>query len=202
MATAEQMAKSICIDKQGVFALLWDATEDLVRALLILNAALGEMSKRALLLAPGSQSVVALRSLIATRVSISETNEDGAAKAAPVPASELWLMFLQQASYEAVGPLLNGWRSSLRQSYGTILIIRHADFDPFQRWAPDLASFIGPRIFNASNLLSLFSNNTGKKVKAKLPEEWTRILAELPGTMPSEETIREWITASAPDSNG
>jgi hypothetical protein len=199
MATAEQMAKSIDIEKQGVFALLWDAKEDLVRALVVLNAVLREMPKKALLLAPGSQSVVVLRTLIETRVIISETSENADAKPSQVPDSELWLMFLQQASYEVVGPLLNGWRSSLRQSYGTILIIRHADFEPFQRWAPDLASFIGPRIFSASNLLSLFSKNTRKKVKAKLPEEWSRILAELPGTMPPEDTVREWIKASAPD---
>src|ERR1700687_3797950 len=107
MATAEQMAKSICIERQGIFALLWDAKEDLVHALLILNAALGEMPKRALLLAPGSQSAIALRSLIETRVIISETSEEADANAAPVPISELWCMFLQQASYEAVGPLLN-----------------------------------------------------------------------------------------------
>ncbi len=201
MATAEQMAKSIRLENQGVFALLWDAKEDLVRALLILNATLGEMPKRALLLAPGSESVVALRSLIETRVIISETGEEADANPAPVPICELWLLFLQQASYAAVGPLLNGWRSSLRQSHGTILIIRHADFEPFQRSAPDLASFIGPRIVNASNLLSLFSNNTRKKLKAKLPEVWTRILAELPGTMPPDETIREWIAASSPDAN-
>src|SRR5258708_6413700 len=131
MATAEQMAKSISIEKQGVFALIWDAKEDLVRALLILNAGLSEMPKRALLLAPGSQSVLAIRSLIETRVIISETGEEPDTEAAPLPRSELWFMFLQQASYEAVGPLLNGWRSSLRQSLGTILIIRHADFEPF-----------------------------------------------------------------------
>src|SRR5260221_8707415 len=110
MATAEQMAESICIEKQGVFALLWDAKEDLVRALLILNAALSEVPKKALLLAPGSQSVVALRTLIETRVIISDICEETNAKATPIPASELWLLFLQQASYEAVGPLLNGWR--------------------------------------------------------------------------------------------
>jgi hypothetical protein len=197
MATAEQMAKSICIEEQGVFALLWDAKEDLVRALLILNAALGNVPTRALLLAPGSQGVGSLRNLIETRVIISETGDETDTKVAPVPVRELWLMFLQQASYTEVGPRLNGWRSSLRQSYGTILIIRHADFEPFQRSAPDLASFIGPRIFNASNLLSLFSNNTRKKLKTKMPEEWTRILDELPGIMPPDETISEWIKASS-----
>jgi len=179
-----------------------DAKEDLVRALLVLSAALDEVPIRALLLVSGSQSGVALRSLIETRVILSETSEEADTNAAPSPVSELWIRFLQQASYEALGPLLNGWRSSLRQSHGTILIIRHADFEPFQRSAPDLASFIGPRIFNASNLLSLFSNNTRKKLNSKLPEEWTKILDELPGKMPPDKTIREWITASAPDANG
>jgi len=202
MATAEKLAQSIRIERQGVFALLWDAKDDLVQTLLVLNAVLGDLPKRALLLAPGSQSVLALRELIETRVIISEKDGDVNATPMPVPASELWFVFLQQASYEAVGPLLNGWRSSLREPCGTLLIMRHADFEPFQRWAPDLSSFVGPRIFNASNLLSLFSNNTRKKMKTQLPEEWSRILAELPGTMPADENIRAWIAACSSDAKG
>jgi hypothetical protein len=196
MATAEQMATSIRLEKQGVFALLWDAKEDLVRALLILNAALIDIPKRVLLLAPGNQSVSALRSLIETRVIISEPKEEAAEHATQAPATELWLMFLQQASHQVVGPLLNGWRSSLRQAYGTVIIARHVDFERFQRAAPDLASFIGPRIYNASNLLSLFSDETRKHLKVTLPAEWIEILVELPGAMPTDETIREWIAGS------
>jgi len=196
MATAELMAKSIQLEKQGVFVLLWDAKEDLVRALLILNAALVDIPKRAILLAPGTQSVSALRSLIETRVIISEPEEQVAEHVVQAPATELWLVFLQQASHQAVGPLLNGWRSSLRQAYGTILIARHVDFEHFQRAAPDLASFIGPRIYNASNLLSLFSDETKKHLHVTLPTEWIKILVELPGAMPSDETLREWIAGS------
>ena len=196
MATAEQMATSIRLEKQGVFALLWDAKEDLVRALLILNAALIDIPKRALLLAPGNQSVSALRSLIETRVIISEPKEEAAELTTQLAATELWLIFLQQASHQVVGPLLNGWRSSIRQAYGTVIIARHVDFERFQRAAPDLASFIGPRIYNASNLLSIFSDETRKHLNVTLPAEWIKILVELPGAMPTDETIREWIAGS------
>jgi hypothetical protein len=202
MPTAEQMAKSISLEKQGVFALLWDAKEDLVRALLILNAALHDIPKRALLLAPGSQSVSALRTLIETRVIIADPDEVAVGAPAAAPARELWLVFVQQASSQAVGPLLNGWRSSLRQAYGTIIIARHIDFERFQRAAPDLSSFIGPRIYNASNLLSLFSDDIKKHLSLTLPTEWVKILVELPGAMPPDDTIREWIVGSSSESNG
>jgi hypothetical protein len=60
-----------------------------------------------------------------------------------------------------------------------------------------LASFIGPRIYNASNLLSLFSDETKKQLNPTLPTEWTKILVELPGEMPPEESIREWISGNS-----
>jgi hypothetical protein len=197
MATAEQLATSISLEEHGVFALLWDAKEDLVRALLVLNAALSNVPKRALLLAPGLQSTAALRELIETRVAIPEPEDESVECASALPPNELWLMFLQQASYEAVGPLLNGWRRAFRQGPGTLLIARYVDFEPFQRAAPDLASFIGPRIYNASNLLSLFSDSTRKHLSVLLPADWIRILMALPGTMPSEESIRDWIAGSS-----
>jgi hypothetical protein len=196
MASAERMATSIRLENHGVFTLLWDAKEDLVRALLILNAALFDIPKRALLVAPGNESVSSLRSLIETRVVISVAKEEADEHATNAPATELWLMFLQQASHQVVGPLLNGWRSSLRQPYGAVIIARHLDFERFQRAAPDLASFIGPRIHNASNFLSVFSDETRKHLKPTLPAEWIKILLELPGAMPSDEAVREWIADS------
>ncbi|HEV3384183.1 MAG TPA: hypothetical protein VG097_05175, partial [Gemmata sp.] len=115
---------------------------------------------------------------------------------------ELWLLFLQQASYQVVGPLVNGWRSLFREEHGTVIIIRYVDFEPFQRAAPDLASFIGPRIYNASNLLSLFSDTTKKQLEVTLPQKWLKILVELPGAMPSDESIRDWIAGDASVANG
>lgn len=196
MATAEQMANSIHLEQHGVFALLWDAKDDLVRALLILNTVLSDIPKRALLLAPGGQLTYALRSLIESRVMFLENGEEAPEGAEQCTTFELWILFLQQASSQAVGPVLNGWRSSLRKAPGTILIIRHGDFEPFQRAAPDLASFIGPKIYNASNLLSLFSGNTKKRLSTELPTEWNTILDELPGVMPSRASIGDWIAGS------
>ena len=193
MATAERMAESIRIEGQGVFALLWDAKEDLVRALLLLDAALHDVPKRSLLLTPGGGAVDALRRLIETRVVIRAGDADGEQRQAT--AHELWYLYLQQALSELVGPWLNGWRSPLRQRPGAILVIRHADFEPFQRSAPDLASFVGPRIHNASTMLSTASAATLGRLGARLAGPDADILRELPGNMPHENELRQWIAA-------
>jgi len=59
------------------------------------------------------------------------------------PAHPLWELFLQQAVGKEVSLRLNGWRRPLSEPKGTLLVVRTADFDEFQRDAPDLASFIG-----------------------------------------------------------
>lgn len=194
MATAERMANSMRIEGQGVFLLLWDAKEDLVRALLAMKAVLYDVPMKSLLLTPGSVALHALRRLIETREVIPVQSSDDEQEQ-PKPATELWLLYLQQASSESLGPWLNGWRGVLRQSPGTILVVRHGDFEPFQRSAPDLASFVGPRIYNASTMLSVFSQPTLDRLDPGLPKSDVEILSELPGTMPEEDQLRRWIAA-------
>jgi hypothetical protein len=80
-----------------------------------------------------------------------------------------------------------------------MLVIRHADFDPFQRSAPDIASFVGPRIYDASTMLSVFSRETYRRLRNRLPDEIEAILARLPGTAPSEQDVANWIKANPPD---
>jgi hypothetical protein len=190
------MADSVRIEGQGVFVLLWDAKEDLVRALIVVNAALHDVPKRSLLLTPGNVVVRALRRLIETRVVIPGETTGGDTQAQAYSGQELWCLFLQQASSERVGPWLNGWRGLLRQPRGTILIIRHADFEAFQRSAPDLASFVGPRIYNASTMLSMVSQATLERIEPRITGPDADILLELPGTMPDENELRRWTAAS------
>jgi hypothetical protein len=198
MATAERMAESIQLEGQGISALLWDAKEDLVRTLLVLNAALHDVPKRSLLLTPGDATVCALRQAIETRVLIAPEDREADGESDRHAAQELWLFYLQQASSEVVGPWLNGWRVSLCLSPGTVCVIRHADFQPFQRHAPDLASFIGPRIYNASTMLSLVSPRAFERLRPTLPEADAEIVAALPGAAPPEDELRGWIAACAP----
>lgn len=178
--------------------LLWDAKEDLVRALLVLRAALNDVAIRMLLLAPGVESAARLRELIEPPDSIRPDAGEGEGLPPGGSQRELWLLFLQQASSEVFGPLLNGWRTPLRQAPGTILAVRRADFDSFQRHAPDLASFVGPRIYDASTMLSVVSDAVQKRLQTHLPPEFARLLAELPGTTPDESELRRWIEACAP----
>jgi len=80
-----------------------------------------------------------------------------------------------------------------------MLVIRHADFNPFQRNAPDIASFVGSRIFDASTMLSVFSKTTYERMRTTLPSEIQTILARLPGASPDEKEIVRWIESNPPD---
>jgi hypothetical protein len=165
------MAQSLRLEPQGVFVLLWDAKEDLVRALLVLRAAFEDVPTRCLLLTPGTRSEAILREMIESRLGEFEGR----------PPGHLWFLFLQQASSKVVGPLLNGWRTPLRQAPGTILVIRRADYNAFQKDAPDLASFIGPRVYDASTMISVVSREVYKHLQPIVPSEFAVLLADLPG---------------------
>jgi hypothetical protein len=82
-----------------------------------------------------------------------------------------------------------------------MLVIRHADFDPFQRNAPDIASFVGSRIYDASTMLSVFSRPIYERMQTRLPDEIQTILARLPGAPPDETEIAQWMESNSPDDN-
>lgn len=109
-----------------------------------------------------------------------------------------WMLFIQQANSREIGPRMNGWRKPLAEAPGSLLLIRHADFDTFQRHAPDLVSFVGPRIYSASNMLSIFSDKTYQNMDVDLFDPLPAILRHLPGEQPGKEGILEWIEAYAP----
>jgi hypothetical protein len=192
MATAESLAFSIREEKHGVHTLLWDDAHDLVRALLVLRAALRDIPVYSILMS-GEQSYPELQKYINARCPINGTIEGTAI--GDVSAPSLAFIFIPQASSKQTGSWLNGWRSPLSEPLGTVLFVRHADFDAFQRAAPDLSSLVGPRIHDASTMLSIISDETAAKFSTTLPDEWSRILAQLPGTRPTEAEIESWLDA-------
>ena len=197
MATAEQLAKSIQLDGQGVHVLLWDHQDDLVRALIVLFAALHDTPLQPLLLASAQASVSDLRKIFELRPQEKDsvTSEEDSL----VPSRQsLLVLFLQQATSSSIGPWLNGWRSALAEKPGALLVVRHADFLDFQRNAPDLASFFASKAFDTSSMLSIWSASTAKRMKTLLPREVVGILGKLPGKMPSGKDIESWVREHPP----
>jgi hypothetical protein len=199
MSTAEYFANSVLLEGAGVHAITWEEKEDLVRALIIILAVFSDVKMSPLLLKSLSRSEKDLRSIFEIRA-ISENEFDSAEDKAASKRDEVLLLFLDQAVSNSIGPLLNGWRSALAESPGTIMVIRTADFIGLQRYAPDLASFIGPKLFDASTMLSLWSTKTSERIKPQLPDDVSRILNKLPGEYPSKKGITEWIRAHPPTS--
>jgi hypothetical protein len=184
MSTAEELAFSIREERRGAHVLLWDDQGDLARALLIFRAALGAVPIEPMLLASTKDAGI-LGVKISARSS-GDTNESGQ------PSRALWLIFLQQASAILIGPWLNGWRGPLSEPPGTLLLIRHADYEPFQRAAPDLASYAGPRVYDAARMLSLASSQTISRIDLPLPGPIIEILRKLPGTLPPAGELEQW----------
>jgi hypothetical protein len=194
MTLIEQLASSLREEGRGIHALLWTDLGDLYRVLLITHAALGEMPIQPLLISNEATRIKELNDLIQARLR-DQVEYDGqqgqAADSFPFP-HPLWVLFFQQAVSKQVGPRLNGWRRPLSEPRGTLLVVRFADFIEFQRNAPDLSSFIGPRIYDASRMMMVCSRETLGKLKKDLPEPFESIIRQLPGTPPSAEEIADW----------
>ncbi len=198
MSTAEQLVFSISTERRSIHVLLWDDKNDLVRALLAFLAGLSELQTHALFISDADEDLAALRLLVESRISLGE-GESNLDQDPESTANLFWILFLQQASSNNVGPWLNGWRRPISEPPGSMLVIRHADFDSFQRNAPDIASFVGPRIYDASTMLSIFSKTTYDRLQDHLPNEIEEILHRLPGAAPSKKDLADWIKANAPE---
>jgi hypothetical protein len=201
MALVEQLARSLREEGRGVHALLWDDKGDLYRVLLITHAALGGMPIQPLLIANEVKRIKELNDMIQGRLSdqIEHGMQQDQTDDAPSSPHHLWVFFLQQAVSKQVGPRLNGWRRPLSEPRGTLMVVRNADFRDFQRSAPDLASFIGPRIYDASRLMMVCSRDTFGNLKKVLPDPFESILRQLPGTMPTSEELAEWTPLTSSD---
>ena len=191
MSTAEELAFSIQTEGHGVHCLLWDDKDDLVRALLILNAAMGNIKVWSFLVST-DESISRLKKVINERPAPEEHDSPDVGHG----PSPFWILFLQQAVTQRMGPWLNGWRDPLARAPGTLLVVRHADFDAFQRSAPDLASFIGPKIYNASTMLSIWSSTVSNEIRPDLPSDQESILDQLPGPPPLRDDLVKWIAAN------
>jgi hypothetical protein len=199
MATAEQLAFSISTEGRGIHVLLWDDQADLARTLVALRAALPDLTMRAVLVS--EEDLPTLRQLVESRTPLA-ADPSGAATSSDAIGSYFWILFLPQATAGAIGPWLNGWRRPISEAPGALLVMRHADYGAFQRAAPDIASFVGARICDASTTLSVFSPATFQRLEPRLPEHVLAILRRLPGVCPGESEIRDWIEAHAPENRG
>jgi hypothetical protein len=197
MSTAEFLFESILIEGKGVYVLTWDEKGDLVRTLIILVALLNGIRTYSLLLTSAELTEHELGSLFSIKP-IAENEYDDFSDQAKLQRDSFLILFLDQAAGSSIGPLLNGWRSALAEPPGTLLIIRSADFTDFQRKAPDLASFIGPRICDTSTMLSIWSTRIAEKIRPQIPAEIKMILQRLPGEDSSEAEIVDWIKSHPP----
>jgi hypothetical protein len=201
MALVEKLAFSLREEGRGVHALLWDDIGDLVRVLLVTHAALGDILVEPQLVSSETTRLQELKELIQKRVAdqIHHQRPEGTADDLDYPPHPLWIFFLQQATSKQAGPRLNGWRRPLSEPMGTLLVIRNGDFTDFQRSAPDLASFLGPRIYDASQMFMICSVETLRKLKKTLPASFEEILRHLPGTPPTAEDLANWTPLSSYD---
>jgi hypothetical protein len=194
MSTAEALTFSMREEPHGIHILLWGSKDDLVRSLLIILATELNRPLYPLLVSSQQEHLDTLKRLVSTRYRLEEelSLDQDSLKQLP---SQIWVLFIAQASTKTVGPWLNGWRKALSESPGTLLIVRHRDFIGLQRNAPDLISYAGPRIYDASTMLSICSAEVSQTVKTSLPPFFNTILQELPGEPPHQDELHRWVVA-------
>lgn len=197
MSTAEYLASSMKIDNQGIHVLLWDEKDDLVRALIVYFAAIKVLKTHVMLLDSSKIAENILRSLFEIRPI--EEESDAEIDNVKMPKREVILiLFIQQASSDTIGPLLNGWRNALSDKPGTLIVVRNADLIHFQRSAPDLFSFIGPKIFDCSNMLSIWTESTFKEIQIPMDPAVLQIIEKLPGESVNWTEIDSWLINHPP----
>ena len=200
MPTAEWLAWSVQMDSQGVHLLLWREKDELVRALVVFLASVGDVPTQPILLASADQAAGDLRRIFEAQTpSPAAQTEEGDVLAHK--RDHLLVLFLQQATSSTIGPWLNGWRNELAKSPGALLVVRNADYMDFQRNAPDLASYVGPKIYDCVSLLSMWSEKTAANLRPSVPDPYVNVLRELPGEFPSVNEIESWIRHHAPSSD-
>lgn len=202
MAIAEELAFSLSEERSGIHVLLWDDKHALIRVLLVTRAVLRDrdLPQELFLISDDPPPADALRRSIMARISERVDGEWATddQTSAP-PPHPLWMLFLRQALSQQAGARLNGWRQVFAEPLGTLIVVRNADFDPFQRSAPDLASFVGPRIYDASRIMMICSRRTRDSLERSLPHSLHEILRELPGELPTLENLRTWEPLLDPD---
>jgi hypothetical protein len=180
MTSAEHLAHDFGLQSRGIHVLSWDDKTDLVRALSILRAALPTFSD-SLTVMPTAQAELQQFGLCLFEGPF------------PSPDGAMRLLLVPQASVEVIGAWLNGWRRRLADPPGTLIVIRHSDLMPLYRRAPDLMSFAQSEVYEATGLLPLVTRQLCDRVRAQVPEGWKQPLDSLPGAMPSETELSNWL---------
>ncbi len=190
MFASEKFFFSVVTDRAGVHVLLWEDKNELVRALLVLNAVM-QTTRIQFIAVSGEESDInhLIQVIDARRPNLlSSENDDPGESENPF----LVLLF-QQASSQSIGPWLNGWRNPLSESPGSLLVIRSADFGQFQRNAPDLSSYVGPKLLDSSSMISHFSPEILSGLCAVLAPSAIEALQRLPGVLPTPDELEQWI---------
>lgn len=190
MFASEKFFFSVATDRAGVHVLLWEDKNELVHALLVLNAAMQTIEVQFIAVSGEESDVNRLIQVIdARRPSLLPSEIDDSEEG----GNPFLILLFQQASSQTIGPWLNGWRNPLSESPGTLLVIRSADFEQFQRNAPDLSSYVGPKVFDSSSMISHFSSEILSSLSAALAPSAMDALQKLPGVMPTVDELEQWI---------
>jgi hypothetical protein len=180
MSSAEYLAQDLRMQSRGIHVICWDDKADLVHALLVLQSAFTRFPETPTLL-PTQQSDLQRFGL-------------GLFENADKPTdSSMRILLIPQASTEATGAWLNGWRRRLSDPPGTLIVIRHTDLMALYRRAPDLMSFAQSEIHEASSLLPLVTRETLDRMREVFPDGWNEPLNSLPGSMPPKADILKWM---------
>jgi hypothetical protein len=181
MTSAEHLARDLSMQSRGIHVLSWDNKADLVRALLIIRAA-PESSLDSPTVVPTVQTDLQLLGL-----RLFEEPDD-------LASSSMRVFIIPQASTEAIGTWLNGWRRRLADPPGTLIVIRQSDLMALYRRAPDLMSFAQSEIHESAGLLPLVTRETFDRVCNSLPAGWQEALNSLPGSTPSVAELSDWLS--------
>ena len=181
MESAEHLVRVLSLQARGVQVLIWEQKIDLMRAIVLLKAAL-----------PGfPDSPVLLPTEAAALLEFSIRLFEQAENATPV---ERRVILIPQGNTTVAGEWLNGWRRQLAQSPGTLIVIRRIDFNTLCRAAPDLMSFAQSDVHEVTELLPLVEKATLDHLTFRLSDLWYEALEALPGAMPSDEEIADWLS--------
>lgn len=199
MNTAESFAKNLLLEGKGISILKWSDKPDLIRALLVLMAVYKTKTKIIhMFLSSEEEAYNEFKNLF----QLKPFPEDHAPDENFIEAKRdsLLIVFLQQAVSKTIGPILNGWRSALAAPPGTVIVVRSADMNDLQGAAPDMTSFVGPKMADTSSFLSVWTLETQNSITNRLPKEMYGSLRELPGIFPKYNEIETWIAQHHTDS--
>ena len=180
MASAEHLAFLLSMQTRGVQVLLWEHKVDLIRALLVLQAAMPDFPDAPVVVPTGQSDL--------QRFSIDLFEESDRQ-----PRVSRRILLIPQGSAGTIGTWLNGWRRRLAEPPGTLLVARRAEFAALCRRAPDLLSFAQSDVHEATGLLPLVEPGTLAKISQRLPDSWYGPLDALPGAMPTRDAIGDWV---------